>query len=212
MKNEITERRSALIAEKVIKNLKARNMEGYFAHNRNEALEVALSLIPEGSSVGWGGSVSISEIGLKQAIINGNYRQIDRDSAKDAAERMSLMKQALVGDVFIMGTNAITEDGQLVNVDGLGNRVAALTFGPDSVIVIAGMNKLVPTLDDAIVRARKHAAPINAMRFSDTACQHDGACHDCTMNGCICGKIVITRFDMVPGRVKVILVDDDLGY
>lgn len=212
MRNEIIDKRHALIAQKVIKHLEARHMEGYFAASKEEALEIALKLIPENSVVSWGGSVSISEIGLKQAIKEGPYTAIDRDTATNPAERKQLMKQSLTADVFLMGTNAITEDGQLVNLDGIGNRVAALCYGPDIVIVIAGMNKLVPTLEDAISRTRKYAAPVNAQRFSDTACQQDGACHDCLMKGCICGKLVITRCDMDFGRVKVILVDDNLGY
>lgn len=212
MKNEFVEKRFALIAQKVISNLQARHMEGYYAATKEEALEIALKLIPENSVVSWGGSMSISEIGLKQAIKEGPYTAIDRDTAANPAERKQLMKLALTADVFLMGTNAITEDGQLVNLDGLGNRVAALCFGPDSVIVIAGRNKLVPTLEDAVTRTRKYAAPVNAQRFTDTACQKDGTCHDCLMKNCICGKLVITRCDIDYGRVKVILVDEELGF
>lgn len=212
MRNEIVDKRNRLIAEKVIRKLKERHMEGYYAETKQEALTIALSLIPESSVVAWGGSVSISEIGLKDAVKKGPYTVIDRDTASCPEEKKKLMKQALTADVFLMGTNAITEDGQLVNIDGLGNRVAALCFGPDSVIVIAGMNKLMPTLEDAISRVRRYAGPVNAQRFTETACQKDGVCHDCLMKDCICGKLMITRCDMAYGRVKVILVGEELGF
>ena len=212
-KNEVIEKRNTLVAEKVIKNLQRRNLEGYYAKDKEEALKIALSLIPEGSTIGWGGSVSFAEIGLKDAVKNGNYNCIDRDTAKDPAERKALMKKCLTSDVFIMGTNAISEDGQLVNIDGGGNRVAALCYGPDSIIVIAGMNKLVKTLDDAISRARNVAAPINCQRFnSETACHVNGACGDCNAPGCICSQIVITRNSLPKGRIKVILVNENLGF
>lgn len=212
-KKEIKDIRFKLIAEKVIKNLERRNLEGYSAETKEDACKLALSLIPEGSSVGWGGSISVDEIGLKDALKNGSYTCIDRDSAKDPAERKALMKKCLTADVFLMGTNAISEDGQLVNIDGGGNRVAALCYGPDSVIVIAGINKLVRSLDDAISRARTYAAPVNAQRFnSETACHKTGSCGDCNMSGCICSQMVITRNSLPKGRIKVILVNEDLGF
>ena len=205
--------RADLVAEKVIRNLERRHMEGYYAKTREEALKTALSLIPEGSSVGWGGSFSIEEIGLKDAVKKGGYTVIDRDSAADAEERTELMRRCLLADTFLMSTNAISEDGQLVNIDGGGNRVAALCYGPKSVIVIAGINKLTKTLDDAISRARNYAAPVNAQRFNgDTACSRTGSCGDCTAEGCICSQIVITRNCKPTGRIKVILVDEELGF
>ena len=205
--------RADLVAEKVIRNLERRHMEGYYAKTREEALKTALSLIPEGSSVGWGGSFSIEEIGLKDAVKKGGYTVIDRDSAATAEERTELMRRCLLADTFLMSTNAISEDGQLVNIDGGGNRVAALCYGPKSVIVIAGINKLTKTLDDAISRARNYAAPVNAQRFNgDTACSRTGSCGDCTAEGCICSQIVITRNCKPTGRIKVILVDEELGF
>ncbi|MCQ2446995.1 MAG: lactate utilization protein [Clostridia bacterium] len=204
--------RNQLVAGKVIHNLERRHMEGFYARNKAEALRIALSLIPEGSTVGWGGSFSIEEIGLKEAVKNGNYTNIDRDAAKTPAERDELMKKCLTADSFLMSANAITEDGQLVNIDGRGNRVAALCFGPESVIVIVGMNKLTRTLDDAMARARNYAAPVNAQRFSgDTVCHKTGSCGDCNMDGCICGQIVVTRNSNPTGRIKVILVGEELG-
>jgi len=205
--------RADLVAERLIRNLERRHMEGYYAKTREEALKTALSLIPEGSSVGWGGSFSIEEIGLKDAVKNGGYTVIDRDSASTAEERAELMRRCLLADTFLMSTNAISEDGQMVNIDGGGNRVAALCYGPKSVIVIAGINKLTKTLDDAVSRARNYAAPVNAQRFSgDSACSRTGSCGDCTAEGCICSQIVITRNCKPTGRIKVILVDEELGF
>ncbi|MCR4672620.1 MAG: lactate utilization protein [Lachnospiraceae bacterium] len=208
------DRRSELVAQKVIRNLEKRHMQAFYAKDGAEALEKALSLIPEGSSVGWGGSMSIEQIGLKDAVRQGNYTAIDRDTAADPAERSRLMRECLSADVFLMSTNALSEDGQLVNLDGLGNRVAALCFGPGSVIVIAGMNKLAKTLDDAVSRVRNYAAPVNLQRFEGnrTACRETGSCADCIMDGCLCSQLVITRNCFPAGRIKVILVGEELGF
>lgn len=205
--------RNALAAERIIAQLKKRQMNGYYAHDKEEAVKIALSLIPEGSRVGWGGSMSTVGLGLNDIFREGNYRQIDRNDAKTPEERELLMRQCFSADAFIMGTNAMTEDGQLVNLDGSGNRVAALIYGPKRVVVIAGMNKVVGTLDDAIDRCRKVAAPINAQRFNiDTPCRKTGLCGNCTSSGCICAQLVITRFSMDPDRIHVILVNENLGF
>lgn len=210
---DVIAQRNRLAAQRVIQALKSRRMDGYYAENRAEALKIALSLIPEGSSVGWGGSTSITEIGLKDAIRQGNYRAVDREAAPTPEEFRRIEKQCFLADFYLMSTNAITEDGQLVNLDGKGNRVAALCYGPDQVLVIAGMNKLVRTLDDAISRTRNTAAPINAQRFTgDTPCRQLGTCGDCRKPDCICNQLVITRGSMIPGRVKVILVGESLGF
>lgn len=207
------EKRNRLAAERVIQALNSRHMEGYFAASKEEARELALSLIPEGSKVGWGGSASVLEIGLKDEVCQGNYQVIDRDKAANKEEFEELERQCLLADVFLMGTNAITEDGQLVNMDGVGNRVAALCFGPRSVIVIAGMNKLVHSLEDGISRVRHVAAPINAFRFpGETPCRQTGICGDCRRDDCICSQLVVTRGCRPSGRIKVILVGENLGY
>lgn len=206
-------KRNELVAHRVIKMLQARHHEAYYAADKDAALRLALSLIPEGSVIGWGGGRSIQEIGLKDAVRVGNFYVIDRDKAKTAEERKTVEHQALSADVFLMGTNAITEDGQLVNMDGNGNRVAALCYGPESVIVIAGINKLAPDLETAISRVRHTAAPINAQRFPGKApCRQFGACGDCHNDDCICSQLVITRNSMVTGRIKVILVGEALGF
>ena len=203
----------ALAGEQVVKALKSRHFEACYCATKAEALQKALSYIPEGSTVGWGGSVSVEEIGLKDAVRGPQYHAIDRDAVTDPAEKTRLMKQCLSADVFLMGTNALSQDGELVNIDGTGNRVAALCFGPDSVIVIAGINKLAPTLEAAVARARSWASPINAARFNPaTPCAKTGLCGNCRSASCICNQIVITRNCRPAGRIKVIVVGEELGY
>ena len=213
MQEDVRMIRNRKAGEKVCENLKKRGFAAWYCATGAEALEQALSLIPEGSTVSWGGCHSAEEIGLVDAVKKGNYQVLDRDTAQTPAERAAIMKQALTCDVFLTGTNAITEDGELVNIDGNGNRVAAMIYGPDSVIVIAGMNKLTKTVMDAANRARTVAAPTNAQRFDiGTPCRIDGMCHDCNGPDCICSYIVRTRRCKTPGRIKVILVGQELGY
>lgn len=205
--------RNRLAAEKIIVALKRRHMNGYYAETAEEALHLALSLIPEGSTVGWGGSMSIEEIGLKAALKAGHYRVIDRDAAANAEERKALERQCFSADFYLMSTNAITEDGILVNLDGRGPRVAALCYGPDHVLLIVGMNKLTADVDAAVSRVRHTAAPINALRFpGNTPCRQGGLCRNCLQEGCICSDLVITRNSMFPDRIHVILVGENLGY
>lgn len=196
----------------LVKKLQSHFFEAYYCENREEALKQALALIPEGASVGWGGTVTAEEIGLLNAVRTGPYRAIDRDTAKSPEERVKIMKQALLADVFIASANAISMDGQLVNIDGTGNRVAAMVYGPDSLIIVAGMNKAVQTLEDAVTRARTVAAPMNVQRFPvQTPCKTTGTCADCRSADCVCNQILITRNSKPAGRIKVILVGEDLG-
>ena len=175
-------------------------------------MDKALELIPKTDSVSWGGVMTVDELGLKQRLAQEGYTLIDRDTAKDPAEKQALMHQALSCGTFLMSSNAISKDGQLVNIDGMGNRVAAMCYGPRQVVVIAGMNKVLGTLDDAIARARNIAAPANAQRFGlKTPCGLTGQCGDCTSPDCICSYVVVTRYSMVHERIKVILVGEDLG-
>lgn len=205
--------RNRKAGEKLCEKLQSRGFAAYYCASREEALQKALELIPAGSVVSWGGCHSAEEIGLLEAVRQGQYQVLDRNTAKTPEERVAIMKQALTCDVFLTGTNAITEDGELVNVDGNGNRVAAMTYGPDSVIVIAGMNKLTKTVMDAANRARTVAAPINAQRFDlQTPCKVDGMCHDCNVPDSICTYVVRTRRCKPAGRIKVILVGEELGY
>jgi len=200
-------------AQVLLKNLHSRHFEAYYCEDRASALEKALSLIPEGASVGWGGALSAQQIGLLDALRAGQYRVLDRDGAADPGERERIMKQCLLADVFLTGANALSMDGQMVNIDGNGNRVAAIVYGPESVVVIAGMNKAADTLEAAVHRARTVAAPMNKQRFpARTPCEATGTCADCKSDGCICNQILITRNCKPAGRIKVILVGEELGF
>lgn len=196
----------------VVEAMKKRGFEAYYVSTAEEAREKALELIHENSVGYWGGSMTIDEIGLKQAVIDRGYKVINRDEAESPEERMELMRKALTCDVFLMSANAVSEDGQLVNIDGNGNRVAALCYGPKEVIVVAGMNKVAGNLEEAYARARKFAAPVNAQRFNlATPCGKTGLCADCLSPECICSQIVVTRRSS-GGRIKVILVGEELGF
>ena len=208
--NENITKRNELLAQKVIKGLQSRNMTGYYAADKEEAVRIALSLIPEKSTVTMAGAMSVHEIGLVKALKEGNYTFIDRDEIED---KRAAMLMAYDADFFLMSANAMTEDGILVNIDGNSNRVSALAQGPRKVIVIAGMNKVCDDVDGAIKRARNVAAPINAQRFGlDTPCSRTGACMDCKSPDTICCQFLITRYSKHPGRIHVILVNDSLGF
>lgn len=205
--------RNDMLAERVIKGLVSRNMEGFYVHTKEEAKELALSLMPEGSSVGWGGSMTAKDIGLIDAVIEGNYKEINRDTAKTPEEKNKLSREMFFADYFITGCNAMTEDGVMVNIDGNGNRVAAIVFGPAHVIVICGMNKIVRDEAAAFSRARNEAAPVNAQRFGlETPCSKTGVCADCKSPDTICCQFLTTRYSKHKGRIKVILVNEDLGF
>lgn len=209
--NEIIAKRNRLLAETVIKGLKSRNMSGYYAETREEALRTALELIPEGSSVTMGGAMSAHEIGLVQALKVGNYNFIDRDAI---ADKRAAMLAAYDADVFLASVNGMTSDGILVNIDGNSNRVSAIAQGPRKVVFIVGMNKVCGSdLDSAMKRARNVAAPTNAQRFGlSTPCAKTGACMDCKSPDTICCQFLITRYSRHPGRIHVILVNDNLGF
>lgn len=203
-------KRGELLAQKVIEGLASRNMTGYYAADKEAALQLALSLIPEGSTVTMGGGMSVHEIGLPEALKKGNYNFIDRDEMKD---KRAAMLAAYDADFFLMSTNAMTQDGILVNIDGNSNRVSALAQGPRKVIIITGMNKVCDDVDGAMKRARNVAAPINAQRFGlDTPCSKTGACMNCKSPDTICCQFLITRYSKHAGRIHVILVNDYLGF
>jgi hypothetical protein len=197
-------------AKILVQNLKSRQFEAVYCESREEALKQALAWIPKGATIGFGGATSAQQIGLLDAIHSEAYHCIDRDLAPD---RVQAMRQCLLSDVFITGANALSLSGEMVNIDGMGNRVAAICYGPSSVIVIAGMNKVTHSLEDAVRRARTVAAPMNKQRFpADTPCLVTGSCGDCKVPGCICNQIVITRNCRPAGRIKVILVGEELGF
>ncbi len=208
--NDMIKKRNALLSAKVIKGLESRNMTGYYAETKEEALKIALSLIPEGCSVTMGGAMSAHEIGLPQALAAGNYNFIDRDKIED---KRAAMLAAYDADYFLASANAMTEDGILVNIDGNANRVSAIAQGPKNVLFIIGMNKICIDVDSALKRARNIAAPINAQRFGlDTPCTKTGSCMNCKSPDTICCQFLITRYSKHPGRIKVILVNDFLGF
>ena len=208
--NDIIFRRNELLAQTVIKGLNSRNMTGYYAENREAALKQALSLIPEGSSVTMGGTMSAHEIGLVDVLKQGPYHFIDRDAYED---KRAAMLAAYDADVFLTSANAMTEDGILVNIDGNANRVSAIANGPKKVLFIVGMNKVCGDVDGAMKRARNVAAPINAQRFGlNTPCAKTGSCMNCKSPDTICCQFLITRYSKHPGRIHVILVDDFLGF
>lgn len=211
--NANREKRNDLLSQKVIKGLESRGMEGYYVKTKEEALKKALELIPEGSSVSWGGSMSIAEIGLSQVVCQGNYTVYNRVDAKSPEEKKQIEQKAFGCDYFLSSANAVTEDGILVNIDGFGNRVAAIANGPKYVVMIVGMNKVVRDVDNAVSRARNEAAPINAQRFDlDTPCCKTGACFDCKSPETICCQFLVTRYSRPQGRIKVILVNENLGF
>ena len=203
-------KRNELLAQKVIKGLESRNMSGYYASDREEAKKLALSLIPEGSLITMGGGQSVWDIGLPQALKEGNYNFLDRNLVED---KRAAMLAAYDADVFLASANAITEDGVMVNIDGNANRVSALAFGPKKLVLIVGMNKVCPDVDAAMKRARNVAAPINAQRFGlSTPCAKTGSCMNCKSPDTICCQFLVTRFSRHTGRIHVILVNDNLGF
>lgn len=208
--NENIVKRNELLAQKVIKGLSSRNMTGYYAATKEEAVKKALELIPEGSSVTMGGAMSAHEIGLVDVLKEGNYNFIDRDQYED---KRAAMLAAYDADVFLASANAMTEDGVIVNIDGNSNRVSAIAQGPKKVVFIVGMNKICDDVDGAMKRARNVAAPINAQRFGlQTPCSKTGSCMNCKSPDTICCQILITRFSRHEGRIHVILVNDNLGF
>ena len=216
MGNIIFERNELLI-NSVIKNLEKRNFNAYYCSSKDEVLKEITNLIGKNEVIAWGGSVTLDELRIKQYLEDSGYKTINRDKAKNREEKAELIMQGFSSDVYLMSSNAISEDGILVNIDGTGNRTAALCYGPKRVIVIAGVNKITKTLDDAISRARNTAAPVNAKRVSafmevNTPCLKNGSCMNCKSETSICTQVVITRLSNPKGRINVILVNDKLGY
>lgn len=209
---EAEAKRNALLGKRLIENFNKRNMEAYYCVTKEEALAKALELIPESDVVSWGGSESLNEIGLIDAVKKTN-KVIDRATAASMEEKQELMRQALLCDTYLMSSNAVSQDGQLVNIDGNGNRSAALIYGPKKVVMVVGMNKVAADLDAAMSRARNTAAPANVQHFPGlkTPCSVTGVCANCMSQETICCQFVITRYSRVPNRIKIILVGESLG-
>jgi hypothetical protein len=211
-RNTPLEKRFDKLGPRVAEALERRHFEAYYCPTREEAVRQTLELIPKDSLVAWGGSETLAQLGILDSVKKSNP-VIDRDTAASPEERVELMRKSLLCDVFLMSSNAITEDGQLYNIDGNGNRAAALVYGPKNVIIVAGMNKVTPDLESAVTRARSIAAPINAQRFSvQTGCMATGTCSDCLSPSSICASMVRTRICRPAGRIKVVLVGEELGF
>jgi len=197
----------------VIKNMEKRGLQGHYCETREEACEMILSMIEDHSVVSWGGSVTINSLGVKEKLAERNVKTIDPYGTSDPAESIERRRQGLLADYFLMSTNAVTMDGELLNIDGTCNRVAALCFGPKKVIIVVGANKLANNLEDAYQRAKLYAAVPNNVRLKrNTPCTVTGVCSNCLSKDCICCNIVTTRFCSTPGRIQVLLVNDVLGY
>jgi len=201
------------LADSIIEKFNKRGIEGYYCENAEEAILTAKRFLTPGCSISWGGSQTLDEIGLLDELQSSDYLLYDRSTAKNPEEAAALYSKIVTSDYYFMSSNAITLDGQLVNIDGSGNRVACLITGPKNVIIIAGMNKIVTDVTTGMDRVRNMAAPPNCVRLNaKTPCAEIGKCANCLVDDCICCEIVITRKSKIPGRIKVILVGEELGY
>jgi hypothetical protein len=204
----------AITAKTIIGNLEKRNMEGIYCSSKEELLKAVLLLLEKGASIAWGGSETFKESGLLTALEqDGSFDLIDRLKATTPEERRKVFGQTAMCDYFFMSTNAITLNGELVNIDGNGNRVSALIHGPQHVFIIAGMNKVVKDVEDGIKRTRIAACPPNGVRLNkSTPCATIGRCGECLSDECMCNQFVITRRSGHAGRIKVFLVGEELGF
>lgn len=207
------ELRNERLAQTIIKNLKRRHIEGFYCPTGADAVNKVVELIEDGSSVTWGGTMTVRDLGIPEALKRrGTLEVIDRDLVETAEEKQSMYLRAFSTDVYLSSANAISEDGVIVNIDGNGNRVAAITWGPRKVIFVIGLNKVAQTVEAALARARSTASPINAARFDiKTPCQTDGVCHNCNSADSICNYVHFLR-NSPRGRHQVVLVGEDLGY
>lgn len=200
-------------AEHIIGKLKLRDMEGFYCSNKEEALEKVKTFLTPGVTVTWGGSETIHEIGLREWLPQSGCVLYDRAEAKTEEENRLFYGKAVTADYFLMSSNAITLDGELVNIDGSGNRVACLIHGPKYVLMIVGMNKVSVDVEDALKRVKNIASPPNTIRLQkDTPCAKTGRCAECLSEDCICCQVVVTRKSRIKDRIKVILVGEELGF
>lgn len=208
------ELRNGLLAQKLIKNLNMRHYDAYYCPTTKDAVRKALEIIPKGCSISWGGSMSIRDMGLTEVLKKGDYQVFDRDDVTTQEDKMRIYRKAFECDFYLASVNAISEDGVIINIDGNGNRVAAITFGPEHVLLVVGLNKVCQDVDAAIKRARSTAAPMNMARFDNnhTPCKIDGTCHNCKSPDSICNYISIMRMSHPAKRHIVLLVGEDLGY
>ena len=207
------EQRNEQLAQTIIKNLKRRHMEGFYCATAEKAVKKVSELIEDGSSVTWGGTMTVRDMGIPQYLKDrGTLEVLDRDLAATPEEAQMIYLKAFSSDVYLSSANAISEDGVIVNIDGNGNRVAAITWGPKKVIFIVGINKVAQSVEAALARARSTAAPTNAARFDvKTPCKTDGVCHNCNSSQSICNYVHFLR-NSPQGRHVVVLVGEPLGY
>lgn len=208
------EKANKVTAATIIKNMDKRNFTGVYCATKEEALKQALSYIDKGSVISWGGSMSVAEIGLLDAVKHSaDYEVVDRAAAKKHEEQRQIYAKAVLADTYLMSTNAITLEGELINIDGSGNRVGCLSYGPRQVILIVGMNKVVSTVEEGVRRTRSKAACPNTIRLGlATPCSITGHCGECYGDSSICSHLLITRRCGQKDRIKIILVGEDLGY
>jgi L-lactate utilization protein LutB len=202
-----------MLAGRVIKSLEKNSMNGIYVQTKEEVLEKVISLIPEGSKVGTGGSLSLDQIGVKDVLRNGNFSFIDRNLPGLSEEESHQMRRdSLHADVFLTSTNALTMDGKLVNIDGTGNRVAAISYGPTKVIVVAGINKIVTDLEAAIRRIKDYVTPLHARRRDRSVpCAKTGVCVDCKIPERSCNIVTIIEHQRHKDRITIIIVGEELG-
>ncbi|MGM0166174.1 hypothetical protein IGI39_001132 [Enterococcus sp. AZ135] len=195
------------------KKLERRNFQSIICQNLVEAKEQALQIIASKKSVAFGGSITVEQSGIIEALYNRGQPMIDREKTSSPEERHQVMKQALTADYFLTSINGVTEDGELVNVDSVGNRVAAITYGPDKVLAFVSMQKVYGSLDMTVEMVRKNTAPLNAHRLGlqKTPCIKKGLCGDCLQTECICNTIAITRRSMVKDRIVIFLIIEEVG-
>jgi L-lactate utilization protein LutB len=208
------EQRNERLGAKMVKAMQRRHFDAYYCATASEAKAKVNELIPDGASVTWGGTMTVRDMDIPKMLQErGTLKVWDRDKVETPEEKQEMYLRAFQADYYLSSANAITEDGVIVNIDGNGNRVAAITWGPQHVIFVVGMNKVAQDPEAALKRARSTAAPINAARFDiQTPCQLDGQCHNCNSPQSICNYIHFLRNSSKPGRIIVILVGENLGY
>ena len=208
------EERNGKLAARLIKNLNRRNMEAFYCPTGEEAVRKVSELIADGSTVTWGGTATVRDLGIPDMLKRrGTLQILDRDTVETPEEKQAMYLKAFSADVYLTSANAISEDGVIVNIDGNGNRVAAISWGPRKVIFVVGLNKVAQTVEAALARARSVASPINTQRFDiQTPCRIDGVCHNCNSPESICSYVHFLRNSRTPGRHVVVLVGENLGY
>ena len=201
-------------AQAVIKGLKKRNIEGFWCPTSADAARLVLGMMKDGDSVTWGGSETFKDSGVKSALAeSGRFRMIDRTTARTPEEKREMWRDRTTADWFFMSANALTLDGEMVNVDGNSDRLSLLLHGPAHVVALVGMNKIVSDVESGYKRIRTTVCPLNAERLHpNTPCELTGVCADCHSKGCMCCEVVVTRHSRHDGRIKVVLIGEELGY